>query len=124
MAGTVTITEQRLGFIHKVSFAWTSDAAGAADATTTYPYTGIIVRAVQKPGTAGVQPTNAYDVAVNDSDGADALYGLGADLSNAATTLKAEKDGLGAIAGSTLTLAVTNSGNAKSGVTTLFIRTR
>ena len=122
MAGTVTVTEERLGKIHKVKFVWLSSAGGAADKTTDGYYTGEIVRAVQIPDGGGTQPTDLYDCAVNDSDGADALYALGANLSNAAATLKAEKDGLGAVANTKLTLAVTNAGNAKGGQTILFLR--
>lgn len=123
MAGTVTTVEERIGRIHKVKFTWVSSAGGAADATTTDYYTGEIVRAVQIPDSGGTQPTDQYDVVVNDSDSADALYGLGANLSNAATTLKAEKDGLGAVANTKLTLAVTAAGNAKGGQTILYLRT-
>lgn len=122
MAGTVTTTEERIGRIHKIKFAWTSSAGGAADAVTTYTYTGEILRAVQIPGTAGNQPTDQYDVLVNDSDSADALVGLGADLSNAANTSKTHKDGLGAVANTKLTLAVTNAGAAKSGQTIIYVK--
>lgn len=123
MAGTVVVTEERLGNIHKVLFDWTS-ASGAADAITTNVYTGEILRAVQIPSAGGTQPTDAYDVVVTDSDGADALVGLGANLSNAAQTSKTGKDGLGAIANTKLTLAVTNAGNAKVGKTILYIKVR
>lgn len=123
MAGTVTTTEERLGFIHKVKFVWVSSAGGAADATTTYYYTGLLERVVQIPDGGGTQPTDQYDCVVNDADGADVLGALGANLSNAAQTLKAAKDGLGAVANSKLTLAITNAGNAKGGATILYIRT-
>lgn len=122
MAGTVTVEEQRIGRIHKVNFTWTSSAGGAADGVTTGSYNGEIVRAVQIPDSGGTQPTDQFDVVVNDADGADALVGLGANLSNAAQTSKTAKDGLGAIANTPLTLAVTNAGNAKGGKTILYIR--
>jgi hypothetical protein len=124
MAGTVTVSEDRIGRINKITFAWTSSSGGAADGVTTGYYTGEIVRAVQIPGTSGTQPTNAYDIVVNDSDSADALVGLGANLSNAANTSSTTKDGLGAIADTQLTLAVTNAGNAKTGSTILYIKVR
>lgn len=122
MAGTVVTTEERIGRIHKVKFAWTSSAGGAADGATDGFYTGEIVRVVQIPAAGGTQPTNAYDVVVNDADGADALVALGADLSNAAQTSKTYKDGLGAVANTQLTLAVTNAGNAKAGQTILYLK--
>lgn len=124
MAGTVVTTEERLGNIHKVKFAWTSSAGGAADATTTGYYTGEIVRVVQIPSGGGTVPTAAWDCVVNDSDSADALVGLGANLSESAQTSKTTKDGLGAIANTQLTLAVTNAGNAKVGTTILYIKVK
>ena len=124
MAGTVVTTEERIGFIHKVKFAWTSSAGGAADATTTGYYTGLLERVVQIPAGGGTQPTDQYDVVVTDSDSADVLGALGANLTNAAQTIKAAKDGLGAVANSQLTLAVTNAGNAKAGTTILCIRVK
>jgi hypothetical protein len=63
-----------------------------------------------------------YDVTVTDGDSIDVLNALGANLSNAATTLKSDQDGLGAVANDTLTLAVTNAGASKGGKTILFIR--
>ncbi len=123
MAGTVVTTEERIGFIHKIKFTWLSSAGGAADATTTGYYTGLLERVVQIPDAAGTQPTDQYDVVVNDSDSADVLGALGANLTNAAQTIKAAKDGLGAVANSQLTLAVTNAGNAKGGATILYLRT-
>ena len=122
MAGTVTTTEITYPRIKKVTFTWTSSAGGAADATTTHTYTGEVVRAVQVPDGGGTQPTDLYDVTVTDSDGADVLHGTGANLSNAAVTNAAPKDGLGAVVNSTLTLAVTNAGNATGGVTILYLR--
>lgn len=120
MAGTVTTVEERIGFIHKITFDWTSSAGGAADATTTNYYTGIVERVVQIPGAA--TPTAAYDVVVNDDDGADVLLGLGANLSEAATTQKVAADKLGTVANAQLVLAVTNAGNAKTGKTIIYLR--
>lgn len=122
MAGTVATTEITHQPIKKVVFTWTSSAGGAADATTAGYYTGRLIYAAQIPDSGGTQPTDAYDVTVADSDGVDLLKGLGANLSNAATTYKAESDGLGAVVESQLTLAVTNAGNAKGGKTVLYFR--
>lgn len=122
MAGTVTTTEITHQPVKKVVFDWTSSAAGAADATTTGYYTGRLIYAAQIPDAGGTQPTDAYDVTVVDADGVDLLKALGANLSNAATTYKAEADGLGAVVESQLTLGVTNAGNAKGGKTILYIR--
>lgn len=121
MAGTVTITEETHSTIKKVKFAWTSDAAGAADGTTTKAYTGEIIRLVTVPGTAGVQPTDLYDVVVNDEDTTDVLMGAGANRSNASTQ-QVLASSLGVVANDKLALSITNAGNAKSGVVYLYIR--
>ena len=122
MAGTVTLTEITHTQIKKITFTWTSSAAGAADGATSGTYTGELVRVVQVPDGGGTQPTDLYDVEVTDADGADVLHGLGANLSNAAATNKAAKDGLGTVVNSVLTLAVTNAGNAKGGKTIVYLR--
>ncbi|MBI4499456.1 MAG: hypothetical protein HY689_16330 [Chloroflexi bacterium] len=122
MAGTITITEVTYTSVRKVTLEWTSDASGNADATTTKAFTGEVVRAVQLPDSGGTQPTDLYDVTVTDSDGADVLHGLGANLSNAATTQKAQKDGLGAVAASKLTLNVSNAGSGKGGKAIVYLR--
>ena len=122
MAGTVTKTEITYTSVKKIEFDWTSSSGGAADATTTNSYTGLIQRVVQIPNLAGTQPTNLYDVVVNDSDGEDVLHGNGANLSNAASTVKDYTNGLGAVVNSTLTLAVTNAGDSKTGKTIIYLR--
>lgn len=119
MAGTVTTTEETIGSISKITFDWTSSAGGAADATTTNYYSGVIQRVVQIPG--ATTPTAAYDVIVSDDDGADVLLGLGANLSESAVTQKVAADKLGTVANAQLTLAVTNAGNAKTGKTILYL---
>lgn len=122
MAGTVTLTEETFGTVEKITFAWVSDAAGAADKASVESYSGEVLRAVQIPDSGGTQPTNLYDVTVEDDDGADILIGLGVDLVNGANTDKVAKDGLGVVAQAKLTLKVTNAGNAKGGKTILYIR--
>lgn len=126
MAGTVTLTEERLagGNIFKVMFTWLSSAGGAADGVTANRYTGIIERVVQIPDSGGTTPTTLWDCTVLDSDGADVLIGLGANLSETAITQKVAADKLATVANTTLTLAVTNAGNAKGGKTILYIRVR
>lgn len=118
MAGTVTVTEsQDVEGFEKISFAWTSSAGGAADATTTESYTGPIVWAVFAPG---VGVSAAYDVTIKDADGYDILNGLGADLANTQVR-KTKEDKLGVVYDSTLTLGITNAGATKSGTIILLI---
>jgi hypothetical protein len=123
MAGTVTITEAnaRDWPLAKVTFTWLTDAAGAADGVTTGAYTGKVIRLVHIPDAAGTQPTNLYDVTVLDTDSADVLAGAGADVSNAAVTQVVTPVTLGCVVESTLSLHVTNGGNAKGGKTIVYI---
>lgn len=121
MAGTVTISEETYGTVKKIAFAWTSSAAGAADGTTTAHVSGEILRLVTVPGAGGAQPTDLYDVAVNDEDGTDVLMGAGANRSNASTE-QVLGTSLGCVANDKLSLAVTNAGNAKSGTVYLYVR--
>jgi len=117
MAGTVVTTEIDYTPVKKVSFAYTTSAGGAADATTTKSFTGMIERVVFD----WTDATAAYDVVINDSDGFDVLIGNGANLA-AADVQKSYSDGLAAIVNSTLTLALTNGGNAATGTIHVYIR--
>ncbi|HEY3363952.1 MAG TPA: hypothetical protein VGK74_02715 [Symbiobacteriaceae bacterium] len=121
MAGTVTIAEETYSTMKKIAFAWTSTAGGIATATTDGAYSGEIRRLVTVPGTAGAQPTDQYDVTVNDQDGTDVLMGAGANRSNAATE-QVLASSLGVVANDTLALSITNAGNAKSGTVYLYLR--
>lgn len=125
MAGTVTATETKgLHGIRRVLFTWVSDASGNADGATTGTYSGEIVRAVHIPDTAGTAPTDLYDVVLNDDDGADVLHGTGANvpIASLSTNKAREKDGLGAVHNSLLTLHVTNAGNAKGGKVVVYLK--
>lgn len=119
-AGTVTVTEERVGPVQKVRFDWTSSAAGAADLQTAHAYNGAIERLVTIPDGVAA-PTNLYDVAVNDEDGTDVLMGAGADRATA-TTEQVLASSLGVVANDKLYLHVTNAGNAKAGTVIVYIR--
>lgn len=121
MAGTVTLTEITHTSVKKVSFDWTSSAAGAADGASTEYYTGSIERVVTVPDSGGTQPTDQYDVTVLDDDGADVLFANGANRSNVNTEQIAASN-LGIVVNSKLTIHVTNGGNAKGGVLHLYVR--
>lgn len=120
MAGTVVPTEVVHGSVKKVTFAWTSSAGGAADGATTKPYDGRLIAVTTDPDGTDI-PTDNYDVVVSDADGQDVLLGAGADRDTANTEYILEAN-LGAVAGSPLTLAVTNAGNAKKGVVVVWLR--
>jgi hypothetical protein len=115
-AGTVTTTEERLGNVHKVAFAWvagTGGEAGTASGTTTYPYTGILQRVVTVPGGGGAAPTDDYDITLTDEDGIDVANGQLVNRDTANTEWVAAS--LGAIVGDKLTINVTNAGASKTG---------
>ena len=119
MAGTVTTTETTHRTLKRVKFAWTSSAGGGADATTTGAYNGEVFSFVTDPGAAA--PTASYDIVITDADSVDVLAGAGANrhTSNTEYVLQAS---LGGCVDSTLTLAVTNAGNAKDGAAYVYIR--
>jgi hypothetical protein len=121
MAGTVTVTEETFGTVKKIKFEWTSAADGTATGTTTHVYSGEVRRWVTVPGADAAQPTDQYDVAINDEDGADILMGFGANRSN----VNAEQIIVTTpvvIANDKLTLSVTNAGNTKGGIISLYVR--
>ena len=120
MAGTVTITEITHTSAKKVTVTWTCSSGGAADGTTTKAFDGKVVGFTTDPDDTDA-PADNYDIVINDADGHDVLLGAGADRD----TLDTEHvvgASLSAVAGSKLTLAVTNAGNAKKGVVILWIR--
>ncbi len=123
MAGTVVTTERTLGVVKKITFAWTSGSggdAGKADATTTGVYDGKIIAVLTDPdGTTA--PTDNYGVEIKDSDGLD-LCATNCLLRDTANTEIVASTSLGAVAKSTLTLAVTSAGSAKLGVCVVWIR--
>lgn len=121
MAASVTVSEETFGSVKKITWSWTSAADGTASGTTTNTYNGKLERLVVIPGSAGDQPTDNYDLVINDGDGVDVLMGVGGNCSNA-NTEQAKADALGVVANDQLTLEVTNAGNAKSVTVHLYLR--
>lgn len=117
MAGTVTTTEERLGPIEEIIFAWTSSSAGAADGTSTWSYNGEVAEVQIVPG--ATTPSNLYDVTLTDSNGVDVLYGQGANCSNASTPVV---KGAALVSNSTIVLGVSNAGSAKDGTIIVHVR--
>ena len=124
MAETCVCTEEIYGSVKKVTWDWLSAADGSvgtvAGRITTEIYNGAVLRAVFVPDAAGTQPSDNYDVAINDADGYDILAGQGANKSNAAAVTVVAS--MGAVANDKLTLAVTNAGDSKGGIVYLYIR--
>lgn len=128
MAGSFTETLQQHSTVRALRLAWTCDASGAVNGTRTTAFvSGEILRVVFVPGTGGAQPTNLYDVTLEDTDGVDVLDGCGANRSNAAAVSTAPEIGAAATGqrtavSSTLELKVSNAGNAKQGTVVLYHR--
>jgi len=115
-----TITETTSGSVKLIKFAWTSDdSAGTVTGTTTKSYNGKLIWFVTDPGSTA--PTDNYDIAINDGNSIDVLAGAGADRDTANTEYGAEAS-LGAVVNSTLSIAISNAGNAKTGTTYVYIR--
>lgn len=120
MAGTVTVTEETIGNVHKIKWTWISTAGGAADLVTTKAYGGIVRNLRTVPAGGGSAPTDDYDITITDPDGLDVMLGAGANRDTAVTE--------NAVPGSTstahgkLTLNVTNAGATKGGTATLYIQ--
>ncbi len=122
MAGTATVTEYRSGFVKKIHFDWASDTTETVTQATTYPYDGRVIDVIFTPDAAATQPSDSYDVTLEDADGTDVLNALGANLSNAATVRKVQEDKTGAVANSILTLKVAAAGENKGGLVDVYIR--
>jgi hypothetical protein len=113
-------TETTHGSCKKIVWAWTSDGSGDASEATTETYDGKLIGLTTIPD-AGAAPSADYDIVVTDSGGHDVLLGAGADRHTSNTEHVAEAS-LGAVAGSVLTLVVSNAGNATEGVVILYVR--
>jgi hypothetical protein len=121
MVAVVTITENNLGTVRRIKFAYTADASGSAGATTTEYYNGDLVSAMLIP-TTGSAPSDNYDVLINDADSVDVLGGLGGNSSCSANDYFTKEDGLLSVVDSQLTLAITNAGNATLGTVIIDLR--
>lgn len=122
-AGTVTLTSATdVGGVTRYTYAWLSTAGGAVsgDTTTIALRAGMILKVALVPGSGGTQPSDAYDVTLLDTRSVDVLSGIGANLSNAASTLISDT-GFWADLGETLQLTVANAGSAKQGQIILWV---
>lgn len=119
MAGTVTVTENTNKVVKQLVWSWTSTAGGAADLVTTLAYAGQAVSLVTIPAGGGSAPTTLYDITITDANGYDVMQGAGANRSSSAT--ETAVPAAFSVAFGTLTLNVSNAGNAKSGTAILYV---
>ena len=128
MAGTLTVTSERIGAIRKWTLDWLSDAAGAVDVAARSYGRGWLRQVKFEPDAAGTQPTTLYDVVLNDEGGEDVLTGTGADLSNTVGKYAVPMIGDGTttdklvfLDGQNYDLIVAAAGNAKGGLVYLYV---
>lgn len=87
MAGSIAVTTSRMGEgVWRYRVDWTSDAAGAVTVSTFNLPACELLQVAYTPDSGGTQPTDLYDFTMPDPDGADALGGTGANLSNVTAT--------------------------------------
>jgi hypothetical protein len=129
MAGTVALTYSETRSVKTVVWTWTSDASGDVSGTDTKPISGELLRIVTNPGATA--PTDNYDVVINDADGVDVAGGLLAnrDTANSEQVIPVLETTVGAntyahrpVVDGPLSLVISNAGNAKQGVLTLYYR--
>ena len=119
--GTCSISEETLYSVKSLVFQWTANSTGTVTSESTAAHlSGECLMLATVPGTATLQPSDQYDVAVLDSNSLDILTGSGANRSNVNTEY-VRKANLGAVNDS-LTLSITNAGDSKTGAVYLFIR--
>jgi hypothetical protein len=117
--------------IRKIYIKWTSDdATGDASGAIPGGINGQILCLATKPGAGGDQPTNLYDITLEDEFSYDVLEGLGADRSNVnpervvivdEVTVTGNFGRHPPVAGA-LTFKVANAGNTKKGEAILYVK--
>jgi hypothetical protein len=120
----------QFGGVKKVLVSWTSDDTTGAVTGATRKIVGTLVKAITDPGATA--PSDDYDIAITDEEGADVLgtsvAGLGnRDTANTEVRYFNLTDGTAAIAAfpivcDVLTIAVTNAGNSKTGQLILYYK--
>ena len=123
MAGSITTTTTKNGSIYKYSMACTSDASGDVNVDTIDLVQGEIIEVQYSPG--GTTPSDNYDIVMNDSNSVDILTGTGANLSNSTHTYKVPAVSTYFkvfIEAGAYDLVVSNLGNAKGCIVTVYVR--
>lgn len=111
--------------IDKYEIPWTSDASGAASATTPH-MNGLVFAVKHVPGSGSSQPTDGYDVTVSDSDGITVATSTSCSNSSAEwvpVQLVSQSDYKysNPPVDGVLTVTIANAGSAKSGKVVIYI---
>jgi hypothetical protein len=113
-AGSITVSSSG-GSVATYTVTWTSSAGGAVSGNPVTLKAGHITQVELVPGSAGTQPTDLYDVLLNNANAVDFLIGGGANLSNATPKLLQINPPLYHNGSATFDLVISNAGNAKTG---------
>ena len=125
MAGSITVTTSKVGNLSKYRIAWVSDGAGAVSGNSFAVGDGILEQVRYIPDGGGTQPTDLYDVVINDANSVDVLAGGGANLSNVNTTVAVPLISTyhrRVLEAGNLTPGITNAGASKGGTIDLLVR--
>jgi len=122
-AGTVTLTETPKAFrgLNRIELDWLSDGSGDVSGTT-QNIAGYLLRVSFIPDSGGTQPSDLYDVELQDGDDIDLLNGAGANLSQSTATTLAPTiagDSLPVVLGE-IELVVSNAGAANGGTVVIY----
>ncbi len=120
-AQAVTLTEINHTSVKKITFDWLCTDLGVVSQVTANAYDGKILALVTDPDAGGDAPSDNYNITLLDSGGVDVLIegGLLRDTANTEVVASAS---LGAVAGSKLTLAIADAGDANKGLVHVYIR--
>lgn len=107
------------GNVTKYTVAWTSTAGGAVSGNAFQIRRGELVQVKVIPGSGGTQPTDLYDLTIEDADGVDLLAGAAANLSNSESAIFIWPL---SYLDNTVDVVIANAGSAKTGTVILWIR--
>ena len=123
MAGSITTVTTKKNSVHKYQMTCTSDASGDVNVAAIPMVQGEIVSVHYS--TSGTTPSDNYDVVMNDSNSVDILTGTGANLSNSTHTYVVPALSTYFpvfIEEGSYDLVVSNLGNAKGCIVTVYVR--
>lgn len=122
MAGTITVTDEVIGTVKKVTFDWLSHTDGTASITSSGAYyTGEVLKVMMVPDPVTTTPSDNYTVTLTDSNSYDILCGQGLACCPAAANLLIT-GGLLPVTNSKISLTIAGGGSEKGGLVLVWIR--